>query len=135
MILLDTSVWIAFLDRDDSCHQQALEILVNLNYKDVEVIDHLYAETLTVFRNKGSDQYSINFMAFLTDEEIKVINTSNNAFGLAQELFFSFRKLSFNDSLLMAVAKELNAQLVTFDKELSKAWVEVNKWKDLPEEN
>mgnify|MGYP001558614600 FL=1 len=137
MILIDTSVWIALIDSQDSCHSRAKDIVKDIFHEDVGIFDHIYGEILTVLRNKTSNEKCLKFVEYLKYTKININFCSKESFFMAQEFFFRFRKISFIDSLLMAFAKEINSDLITFDKELKKAWNQVKgkTYKPLPAED
>lgn len=125
MILLDTSVWVALMNKDDACHTASRSIVEKFNYEDLELFDHIYGEVLTVLRLKTTQENCEKFISYLKYIGIRLNFSSKKSFFLAQELFFAFPKISFIDSLLMAFAKENNAEIITFDKSLQKAWKKI----------
>lgn len=127
MIILDTSVWIALLDQNDSCRNRAIKIVANINSGFLKVFDHIYSEVLTVLRNKALEQECPKFVNFLQTTKIKVNLINENMLTLANFFFFQYKKLSFTDCLLLAAAKTTNAELITFDKELKKIWEKMQK--------
>jgi predicted nucleic acid-binding protein len=120
--MIDTCIWIALLRNRDTCHNQAKNIVKNIPHNKLAIYDYLYAETLTVARNKISESACQKFINFFKDCKINIQLTTEDVFTLANFLFFKFKRLSFTDCLLLASAKNNNAQLVTFDKELDKVW-------------
>lgn len=124
---MDTSVWISLLDEEDSCNERARNIVRNICYQDLEIMDHLYAEILTVLRNKISDQQCYRFSNFLKNAGLKITLITREVLNLANFVFFKSSKLSFTDCLLIASAKLSGADLVTFDKNLEKEWNKVRK--------
>lgn len=126
MVILDTSIWIGLLDNTDSCNEKARNIVKNFYHKDLIVYDFVYTEILTVLRNKKLNLICRKIIEFLYEAELKVILSDENIFTLAHKFFFENLRLSFTDCLLMASAKINNAELVTFDKYLQKAWEKVS---------
>lgn len=122
MIMIDTSVWVALLDKGDSLHKKAKDAVRNVQPNQLKIFDHIYIETLTVIRNKVSDFYCEQFIKFLKNCNLEINLTSRKILTLATFLFFQFKKLSFPDCLIMASAKINKAELITFDKALKKAW-------------
>lgn len=127
MTILDTSVWISLLNKQDSTHQKARKLIEELKGCSFEIMDSIYSETLTVLRNKVSERQCIAFTRLLRDASMKITLSSSKVFTQANFFFFQFNKLSFTDCLLLAAAKLNNAELVTFDKNLQKAWNKVKK--------
>lgn len=120
--LLDSCVWIGLLNKEDSTHERAIKIVTEMKEQDLEVLDHIYGETLTVLRNRISEELCNQFMKFLKVFDIKIDMIDENIFMLADNLFLKFQKLSFTDCILLAAAKTYNANLVTFDKDLENTW-------------
>lgn len=125
MIMIDTSVWVALLYDQDTCHEKAKKIVEKICYKDLQVFDHIYTETLTVLRNKVSDLAGKKFFRFFHDVKLNIFISTEEIFNLANNIFFNNDKLSFTDALIIAAAKSKNAKLITFDKTLNKAWEEL----------
>lgn len=122
MITIDSSIWVALFDENDSCHEEAIKIIENLNSASINLIEHIYAEVLTVLRNKKLTNECQKFIDFLKAVKIKIKFLNKNSFTLANFLFFQFKKLSFTDCFLMSTAVLEKAQLMTFDKAIKKAW-------------
>ncbi|MBI2634137.1 PIN domain-containing protein [Candidatus Peregrinibacteria bacterium] len=122
MIMIDTSIWIALLDKTDNCHRQAISALNGIYYRDIGICDQIYGETLTVLRNKLHEQKCYEFYKFINDQGVNTMLSDRHVLMLSMHYFFLYRKLSFVDCLLMATAKLNNAELLTFDKSLKKAW-------------
>lgn len=120
--MIDTSVWVSLMRRADHNHDKAKQLVFNINPFELQVFDHVYFEILTVLRNKISDEACIKFINFIKDFKKHIIISSKKIITLANFLFFKYKKLSFTDCLLMASAKTNKAELITFDKELNKAW-------------
>lgn len=122
MIMLDTSLWIALLDSTDSCREKAINIVKSIESENLYIFDYIYAETLTVLRNKALDVKLHELTGFLEAGNLKVNISDSTMFSMANELFFRYKKLSFVDCTLMATAKIKKGHLLTFDKQLQKAW-------------
>lgn len=120
MIIIDTSVWISFFNPLDSNHEKAKEIFSDLNTDGVLLFDYIYTESMTVFRNKVSDEYCTHFTQFFSDWEISISFTDRVVIRLATDYFFQFKKLSFTDCLLLASAKVNDYDIATFDHDLKK---------------
>lgn len=121
MIIVDTSVWISFLNPFDSNHIKAKGVFSGLGTDEIVVFDYIYTESLTVFRNKVSDEHCAYFTKFLLDWDISLSFTDHVIARLATEYFFQFKKLSFTDCLILASAKINDYKIATFDTDLLKA--------------
>lgn len=120
MTILDTCIWVALLNNDDSCHGKAAELVLGIDTKDIQIFDYTYGEVLTVLRNKADTYKCSQFKNFLKDIKIDVFFSDINIFNLADKIFFQNPKLSFIDCLTLATAKIHNSKFHTFDKELQK---------------
>ena len=121
MIIIDSSVWISFFNPLDSNHDKAKKMFKGLNTEHIVIFDYIYTESMTVFRNKASDEFCIKFEQLLHYWDISVFFTDHSLVRLAAEYFFQFKKLSFTDCLILASAKVNNYEIATFDTALQKA--------------
>ena len=121
MKILDSCIWVALMNKKDSCHERAISLVENLASKDIRLYDHIYAEVLNVLRNKYSDALCLRFIYFLEEIGINTNMITEKAFIEANQIFFKYKHLSFTDALLLATAKHDKAELVTFDKRLKAA--------------
>lgn len=121
MIIIDTSLWVSFLNPADSNHDRAKQIFLSIKAKEIIVFDYIYTESMTVFRSKVADEYCIRFTQFLRDWQISIFFIDQIIVRLANIYFFQFKKLSFTDCLILASAKINNYELSTFDNALEKA--------------
>lgn len=126
-VMIDTSVWIALLNYQDSCHEKAMILMEDLVTDQINLYDFTYSEVLTVLRNKTKQINCQKFIELLEFFNIQITLSNLKVLDLANILFFHFQKLSFPDCLLMASAKFKKAKLLTFDKKLQKAWTQIQK--------
>ncbi|MFH1218220.1 MAG: PIN domain-containing protein [Candidatus Peregrinibacteria bacterium] len=125
MTILDTSIWVALINKSDTCYEKAKKIAKETNLEELEIFDYTYIETLTVLRNKVSETACNNFLNFVKDYQKNITLSNEEIFSLANAFFFQDKTLSFTDCLLIATAKINSAKLLTFDKALEKAWNKV----------
>lgn len=121
MIIIDSSVWISFFNPSDSNYDRAKKIFEGLNSEHIVIFDYIYTESMTVFRNKVSDEVCIKFEQLLHCWDISVFFTDHVLVHLATEYFFQFKKLSFTDCLILASSKVNDYEIATFDTALQKA--------------
>ncbi|MBU1519582.1 PIN domain-containing protein [Patescibacteria group bacterium] len=118
MIILDSSVWIAFFNNTDSQHKKAQKIFQELNEKII-LPEYVIIEVCSVLLLKASVKITNNFI------EIALNNTEVGIL-LADQMFFyntlnGFKnilneKLSFIDSALLYLSKSY--KIITFDGNL-----------------
>lgn len=114
--IVDTSVWVAlFLDFDVE-HQKARRILDRI--RDTIYVPYcVISETATVLAYKHSKKQADNFLVYIeNNRDLILINNE-----IAEELNFYKslpHKISFADSALILLSRKLNAELITFDRQL-----------------
>jgi predicted nucleic acid-binding protein len=126
MIIIDSSVWVSLFNSKDSNHNKAKKIFLTTKAEDIIVSDHIYSESMTVFRNKVSETYCINFRDFLNYLDIQIFLTDSGTIRLANTYFFQFKKLSFTDCLILASAKINNYKIATFDRAMQKVAFDIS---------
>ncbi|HFC77022.1 MAG TPA: type II toxin-antitoxin system VapC family toxin [Candidatus Moranbacteria bacterium] len=122
MIILDSNIWIAYLNKSDSTHQQSLKIFQKTNAKDILMTEYLLLEIVTVLKQIRGYKFAQEFIQLVTDENIPFIE-SKNFYAKTLLLFQSLNedKLSFVDVSLLHLSKKY--ELRTFDKDLRKMLV------------
>lgn len=126
-MIVDSCVLIGFINKFDSSHKAALELIKNLNIGELQITEHVYTETLTVLRNRGSEEFVSKFLAFLKTYEIDILLTEKETLLLATKEFIINKKLSFTDCILFSMVQLSSSQLITFDQNLQKAWKKLRK--------
>lgn len=122
MVMIDTSIWVALLNKMDSTHYRAKDLIRNSADTDYKIYDYIYSETMTILKGKVSHESCIEFLKIIGILNLPIMLSTQEAFSLASSYFLQHKKLSFTDCLLMASAKLENASLLTFDRNLKKAW-------------
>lgn len=127
MIVVDSNILISLMHADDSCHEKSMAIMKNVDSSEIELSEHVYVEVLTILRNKVSDKEARSFLAFLQLFSIGICHEDAKIYPFANECFFQYKQLSYTDALLLAKAIAQNADLLTFDQNLQKAWKKLKK--------
>ncbi len=119
MIILDSNIWIAYLNEADSTHQRALKIFQKTNVKDVLITEYLLLEIVTVLKQIQGHKSAQEFIQLLTDKNISFVE-SKNFYAETLLLFQSLKenKLSFVDVSLLHLSRKY--EIRTFDKNLRK---------------
>ena len=122
MIILDSNIWIAYLNEADSTHQRALKIFQKTNVKDILITEYLLLEIVTILKQIQGYKLAQEFIQLLTDKNISFVE-SKNFYAETLLLFQSLKenKLSFVDVSLLHLSKKYEVR--TFDKSLQKALV------------
>ena len=119
MIVLDSSIWIAFINENDSQHKKAQEVFEVISIQGIILPDFIYSEVLTVLRLRVSHDACMSFISLIKEMNIEV-SFFSEFFHEANLSFFSCEsKLSFVDSFLVVLNKN-RYQVITFDRVLDK---------------
>ncbi len=127
-VLIDSSIWIAYFDKDDSHTEHAKKILDELK-SDASILlltDYVIQEVTTVLLYKNKPTLAEHFIEYLDDEPLIEI-VSIDALLLRKTMQFAKTKnwrpkLSLTDWSLLFLADTLNLRLSTFDRQLNNAW-------------
>ena len=118
-ILLDSSVWIAYINPYDSQHEKALKLFKNLDIEVFVIPEYVLLETLSIIQMCVGKKYANNFLEFAKSEDA-IILESSMYFKSVLEIFPGrSKKLSFVDLSLLYLSKYY--EVISFDKSLNKA--------------
>ena len=121
MIILDSSVWIAFLNDSDSQHVKAYNLVMNLQ-GIVGIPEYVLGEVCTVLVNKKGKKYADGFIDQIPQYEfLQIVYSCEDIFNQILVFFRShtYRHLSFIDTALLYYSQ--SHELITFDKQLQMA--------------
>ena len=126
MIILDTSFLIAFYNKRDSRHREALKIFDEIANDKLVISDYIFDEVVTFLRAKVpwiAQEVGKNIL-----ENLDVIRVNDEDFITAWELFNKFDELSFTDCTTLSLSKRLKIRrVVTFDQSLIRAFEKVKR--------
>lgn len=119
-VILDSSVWIAYLNPADSQHKKGELLLQSLEGNNFVVPEYVLAEVVSVLKNKkAGDVASTFFNAVLENDGAHILNTGEWLPLFAHEFrVYEETNLSFVDCALVALSHEYT--ICTFDTELAK---------------
>jgi predicted nucleic acid-binding protein len=124
MIVLDSNVWIGFLNSNDSLHSLCDEVFTKIADEPILVPDHIITEVFTVLRQKAGNQVAVDFLNLL-NSSTQLKKTQLNPTDFENFMKFcaesSFEKLSFTDELMRYIQEIHDFFIITFDKDLQKA--------------
>ena len=117
VVLIDTNIFLEYLlaqERADEC-LNALKAIIDANIDAVISSFSLHSIEVIMMRNNLNDKLK-EFLSVISEiQYIKVYNTSPEEdieiLGLMEN-----KKLDFDDSIQLYIAKKLNALLLTLDK-------------------
>lgn len=120
MIILDSNIWIAFLNTQDSQHLKAVKVFNSLD-SNIFITEYLIIEIATILSVKVNKRLANQFL----DQIIK----TKGIYLLKSEIFFEKtlnlfqkvknNKLSFIDISLFYLSSKYS--IITFDSDLEKA--------------
>lgn len=126
MIILDSSIWIAFFNFEDSQHQNAEEVILKIS-KDLVIPEYVITEVCTVLTQKINKQATNKFLDFIfSNSDIKILYSGVDFFQPVLMLYQKLvdNKLSFIDISLLYLSRQY--EVVTFDKKLEKTITEAS---------
>ena len=126
-VILDSSVWIAYLNPADSQHKKSVGLLHSLGENNFVVPEYVLAEVVSVLKNKKAPDVASTFLnAVLENDGAHVLNTWEWLSLFAYEFrMYKETNLSFVDCALVALSREYI--VLTFDTELEKTLKRQNR--------
>ena len=115
--VIDSNIFVAFYSEGDSSHKDALDILRELDQKTLVVHPYVIQEVSTVLAYKLGQYAAVQFLKDLeksANTVIPVVDIRADIKNFSAEK----KKISFTDAVLVALAKSMNAGLVTFDRQM-----------------
>ena len=119
--ILDTSVWIGFLDIANPNHVKSRKIIEDCDFSDVYITEYVFLEVVTILKQNAGQEKTQKFIEFC-GEYIEFI-PSEQFFVQTREIYIELRekKLSFVGASLLYLSSEY--EIITNDKMLCK-WIE-----------
>ena|SRR3989338_6512519 len=117
--VIDSSVFVAFYRDIDSHNREAIAIMQELAAAGVSMIVHPYVvqETATVLAYSSGLDIAKRFLSDLAEASNAVVPVV--AIQHDMQLYTVCDvKISFTDCALIGLAKEMNARLITFDRQM-----------------
>lgn len=121
MVILDTSVFIAFFNDADSQNQKADDVFMDLKLRDIYLPELVYYEILTIIKIKTPNPQEVfsYLQTFLESVGLEVKRTDASILHAAEENLINIPgKISFVDMVLLAYAQN-GHEVITFDRELN----------------
>lgn len=118
-IVLDSSVWVAFLHDTDSQHSQALNLLDRIG-ENVTIPEYVLIEVATTLKRKKKANEAKKFVHRVLNEQPQSFLPADSLVHEAAELFRERSdNLSFTDTALLVLSGQY--RVITFDRHLQKA--------------
>ena len=121
MIILDSNVWISFLDKNDNQHKKAKKIIDKIDC-DIVVPEYVIIEVCTVLLKKTNKKIANGFIEIaFNNQNTEILFCDEYFFNNVVDNFINLDgcKLSFIDIAILYLSK--NYKVITFDKNLEKA--------------
>lgn len=129
MTLLDANVIIAFLDRSDVFHNKAVKEISRRRNEHMATLSNIMIEVYSVIARRCKEKrYNCQRALELVqsfENSLKIIwlgDIKERHYKTIDTMIKTHGALNYNDALLLNFAKEQNAELLTFDKTLKKAF-------------
>lgn len=121
--LLDTNFISALFNTNDSNHRVAVQISEGIASADIVIPSVVFAELMSLSKDKVRRDSNVKISLDIVNE-IPCLDKSNlkRYIEFTKDLPNSFTAI---DSVILFLAKENNARLVTFDKKLQRLYKEV----------
>jgi predicted nucleic acid-binding protein len=119
MVILDSSVWIAFLNKNDSQHQKAVRVFNKLS-PPVIMPEYIILEVASVLASRVKKELTDQFLELcFNSQEVEVLLSERGLFEQTVDFFKKAKKLSFVDAQLLVLSNFY--PVITFDNNLSRA--------------
>jgi len=121
MIILDSNIWIALLNEEDSQHKQAVNLFDKIK-QTILIHEYIIIEVCSILLIKAGKTISNSFLNTILDNRDIEILLSNPSFFTAVVAEYKNskqRNLSFVDISLLYMAQK--HEVLTFDANLQKA--------------
>ncbi len=120
--ILDSSFLIAYFNEADSHHQQAVKIMQKLKdgaFGKLFVTDYVFDEFVTFSAKRARSDLAIEWgQSVLDSTRIELMHTETMEFQTAWSLFKQYKKLSFTDCTILAVARHFEIDnVISFDSD------------------
>ncbi len=120
MIILDSNIWIAFLNVDDVNHKKAEKIFEETKEKII-LTEYILLETVTVLSQKVDKEVSDRFIdGVVNNRDIEILPSSEEFLNGVIKFYLpkKNKNLSFVDYSLLYLSKKI--KVITFDKTLQR---------------
>lgn len=120
MIVLDSNVWIAFFNPDDSNHQKARKVFSTVQ-ENIGIPEYVLLEVATILAQKIGKDIANQFMQMaMANEDAEILFSSKEFLESVADFYVSQKneKLSFVDYSLLYISSQ--TKIITFDRILEK---------------
>ncbi len=120
--LIDSNIIIAFFRKEELDYKKANDLL--FSFDSFAITEHVLFEIATILLLKEGKEISKLFIQFLKScEKINILKLTEKEFCQIINCYpYKNSKLSMTDFSLLLLAKKRDFELISFDKELMKAY-------------
>ena len=119
-VILDSSVWIAFLYREDSQHEKAKKVLEASRNDEIVIPEYVLIEVASMLKRKRYEREAKKFVAeAIAREEHSFLHAATLVHETVDLFCKRNDKLSFVDTALLVLSRQY--RIITFDTALRKA--------------
>ncbi|NOR47285.1 MAG: PIN domain-containing protein [Methanosarcinaceae archaeon] len=121
MIFLDSSYYIAIVDKRDQWHQKALELSNYFENKDIVVSSFIISEVLTEIGNRSSGKVAYNLFNYFEDS-CRVVQIDKDLLIESVDVFLKYDgTLSLADASSIVIMNNMKiSEIVSFDSDFDK---------------
>ncbi|MGL6297941.1 MAG: type II toxin-antitoxin system VapC family toxin [Methanobacteriaceae archaeon] len=118
MIFIDSNYIVGLFVKNDNWHEKANAIIDYIDKKEKVTCNLVISETITLINKKIGVDASKYVYDYILHNFI-IIDEDRELYNKAIETLIKYHNLSFTDSLIIEIMKELNiTEIATFDKHL-----------------
>jgi predicted nucleic acid-binding protein len=121
VIFLDSSYYIAIVDKRDQWHQKALELSKYFGNKDIVVSSFIISEVLTEIGNRSGGKVACNLYKYFEDS-CRVVHIDKDLFTESVDVFLKYDgTLSLADASSIVIMNNMKiSEIVSFDSDFDK---------------
>ena len=117
MIFIDTTVWVAAIDRQDVLHNDGkgiVDAIANWKLPLAVITDYILDEVMTILKKRNIPPEIIlkAVTAILESPRIKTIFVDDHLFMKGLTIFSKYNKLSFTDAITLAVMQKYKIKVI-----------------------
>lgn len=125
MVFVDSSVWVAYLSKDDARYAHSLRVLGSMKSEQLFVTSGIVFEVINFFFKMKGKALALGFLEFFqTSPVIEIIHPDELLWEQTVKIF-SEHELSLTDAQIIAAMKKSgDKELVSFDRHFDQfKWV------------
>ncbi len=121
--VVDTSVIVAFYNKEDGMHERARQLLASAErgeFGRLLLSEHVFDEAATLVLSRKGSKSALQLGEWLLGSSFEIVFSDERSFKRAWELFHKTDQLSFTDCFIVGLAGERKAAVLSFDSGFKK---------------